>query len=267
MTEPLAWLNGQLLPISETKLSVFDLGIVQAATVTEMIRTVHHEPYELEKHLQRFQNSLQKTGFGQNFTLARLREIVEELVAHNAPLIPASHDLGIVIFATAGQNPSYLPIEQRSRAAEPTLCVHTVPLAFELWANLYHTGGKLVVPSTRQIPTDILDPRIKYRSRLHWYLADQEARQTDPGSRAVLLDENNHLTETNSGNFFIVEQGAILTPQPEKVLGGISQEILRELAGELNIPCHTENLTLERALEADEVLVSSTPWCLLPVTT
>lgn len=266
MTEPIAWLNGRLLPFTETRLPVTDLGIVQAATVTEMIRTIRHQPYCLPEHLERFQYSLNAVGFGQEFTPAKLTEIVQQVVTHNAALIPTAHDLGIVIFATAGQNSAYLPIPDRPHTSRPTLCVHTTPSAFELWAKLYASGGKLVTPAIRQIPRSILDPRIKYRSRLHWYLADQEAQRTDPGARAVLLDEDGHLTETSSGNFFIVRGKTLLTPAPEKVLAGISQQVVRELTEELGLEYRTTDLTVYDALHADEVLVSSTPWCLLPIT-
>ena len=52
----------------------------------------------------------------------------------------------------------------------------TFPLPFELWAEKYTTGQHLVTPSVRHLPPECLDPKIKARSRMHWYLADEQAR-------------------------------------------------------------------------------------------
>jgi branched-subunit amino acid aminotransferase/4-amino-4-deoxychorismate lyase len=122
------------------------------------------------------------------------------------------------------------------------------------------------VPSIRQIPTEILDPRFKYRSRLHWYLADREAHSIDPQAVALLQNVHGHLTETNSGNFFIVEQGRIRTARESDVLPGISQQFVKELAQVLEIPYEVGDISVERALLAEEAFVTSTTYCVLPVT-
>jgi branched-chain amino acid aminotransferase len=123
-----------------------------------------------------------------------------------------------------------------------------------------------VVPSIRQIPTEILDPRFKYRSRLHWYLADREAHAVDPTAVALLQNADGHLTETNSGNFFIVSEGTIRTAREADSLPGISQQFVRELAKELAIPYEVGDITLAEALAAEEAFVTSTTYCVLPVT-
>ena len=56
--EPIAYLNGQFVPISQAALSVFDLGIVAGASATEMVRTFRHVPFRLPEHLRRLEQSL-----------------------------------------------------------------------------------------------------------------------------------------------------------------------------------------------------------------
>lgn len=106
--EPIAWLNGQQVGISQAKLSVFDLGVVMGASVTEMIRTFAHRPFRLDDHLGRLERSLQAVGFPTGVSPEELADVVLELVDHNARLIPAGHDLGITVFVTAGLNLTYL---------------------------------------------------------------------------------------------------------------------------------------------------------------
>ena len=261
---PLAYLNGRYIPGDQAALPVWDRGVVQGATVTEMIRTFARVPFRLPQHLARLRVGLDYLGVALGKTDEELTEIVRKLVESRAPSLSPHSDLGIVILVTPGVIPMYageFPV-----AETPTLCVHTFPLPFPQWAAKYPLGQALVVPSIRQIPAEILDPRIKTRSRLHWYLADREARTVDPTAVALLHNADGHLTETNSGNFFVVSGGRIRTARAVDSLPGISQQFVQELAKELEIPYEVDDITIDFAFQADEAFVTSTTYCILPVT-
>lgn len=263
MAEPRAYLNGEWLPLSQARLSILDLGL-QGIAVAEMIRTFHHRPFRLEQHLQRLQHSLEAVGFDPGLSLSELADIGERLVRENSRLIPAAHDLGLVYFVTAGVNPTYLGAAG-GQLRRPSVGVQTFPLPFELWAAKYEAGQRLVIPQIRQLAAEALDPTIKHRSRLHWHLAEREARLVDPQANALLLDQQGHLTETASGNLCVVRGGVILTPA-ENALKGVSLQVVAELAADLEIPLRRVDLPPSDALAADEVFTTSTPYCLLPVT-
>jgi branched-chain amino acid aminotransferase len=261
---PLAYLNGRYIPGDQAALPVWDRGVVQGATVTEMLRTFQWVPFRLPQHLARLRLGLDYLGVELSETDEELTEIVRRLIESRTRALSPHADLGIVIFVTPGVIPMYageVPVLD-----SPTLCVHTFPLPFPQWAAKYQTGQALVVPSIRQIPAEILDPRIKYRSRLHWYLADREARTIDPTAVALLQNAVGHLTETNSGNFFVVSEGRIRTSRAVDSLPGISQQFVQELAKELAIPYEVGDITLDFAFQADEAFVTSTTYCILPVT-
>jgi branched-chain amino acid aminotransferase len=266
MPEPIAWLDGRLVPLSEAKLSVFDLGVVLGASITEMIRTFGHRPFRLDEHLDRMFRSLRGVGFGTELNRDELQSAALRVVEHNAKLIPESHDLGIVMFVTAGKNLTYLGLAGLEESRTPSVCVHTFPLPFELWAEKMERGQHLVTPGIRHIPAESLDPKIKSRSRLHWYLADQQAKLADPHALALALDRDGHVTETSTGNFFIVAGRTICTPPPRTALGGVSQQVVHELADRLGIEYKTADLRVYDVLNADEAFTSSTPYCLMPVT-
>lgn len=266
MAEPIAWLNGQHVPISQAQVSVFDLGLVLGASVTEMVRTFGHQPFRLEEHLRRLYRSLRAVGFPAILPPQELEQVVRDVVARNAPLIPPTHDLGISIFVTAGKNLTYLGAAGLEEARQPTVCVHTFPLPFELWAEKCTHGQHLVTPAVRHIPPDSLDPKVKYRSRLHWYLADQQARLADPHAGALILDHEGLLAETSTGNFFVVADNRLLTPHPRTALGGVSQMVVHELADQLGIEYATADLRPYDLYNADEAFTSSTPYCLMPIT-
>ena len=51
---------------------------------------------------------------------------------------------------------------------------------------------------------------MKHRSRMHFYLADKDARLLDPQAMALLLDLDGFVTETNGANFLMVD-GSVRT--------------------------------------------------------
>jgi branched-chain amino acid aminotransferase len=261
---PLAYLNGEYLPADEAQLPVWDRGVVQGATVTEMIRTFQRVPFRLTAHLARLRSSLSYLGITPTESDADLTVIVQRLIDSRATSLPPLGDVGIVILATPGAIAMYAGEVAVSKS--PTLCIHTFSLPFHQWGEKYQVGQALVVPSVRQIPSEILDPRFKYRSRLHWYLADRESHAIDPQAVALLQNVEGHLTETNSGNFFIVEQRRIRTARESDVLPGISQQFVKELAEELEIPYEVGDITIRNILQAEEAFVTSTTYCVLPVT-
>ncbi len=266
MPEPLAYLNGRVSPVSQTNLSIFDMGLVMGASITEMARTFRHDCFRLHEHIDRLFRSLKHVGFEMDLTRDALADLVLELVEHNARLVPANQDLGVSMFVTAGTALIYAGFEGMATHRKPTVCVHTFPLPCELWAEKYTTGQHVVTPSIRHLPPECLDPKIKARSRMHWYLADEQARLVDPKAIALLLDRQDNIAETSSANFFIVRSGRIITPTGRNTLQGISQQVVAEAAEQLDIRFEYGDFQTYDVINADEAFTSSTPYCILPVT-
>jgi branched-chain amino acid aminotransferase len=266
MNEPLVFLNGRLLPAPEASLAIFDAGIVLGATVTEMTRTFHKRPWRLGDHLDRLFRSLRYTRMDIGLSKEQLIGITHELVEHNARLLADGAELGLVHFVTAGEYATYASGSGRPARTTPTVCAHTFELPFELWAKKMQTGTHLVTPSIRHVPPQCYDPKVKYRSRMHYYLADQEARLVDPDASALLLDLAGNVTETSTANFLIVERGTIVSPTTVNTLPGISRAMVLELAGKLGIPCVERDFQVYNVVNADEAFTTSTPYCVMPVT-
>ncbi len=266
MTEPLVYLNGRMVPASRAHLAIFDAGIVLGATVTEMTRTFHHRLWRLGDHLDRLFRSLRYTRMEIGLSKEQLTAVSNELVEHNARLLEEGGELGLVHFVTAGEYPTYAGSSGRPARTTPTVCAHTFPMPWELWAKKMRTGAHLVTPSIRHVPPQCYDPKMKYRSRMHFYLADHEARLVDPEASALLLDLAGNVTETNAANFLIVERGTIVSPTTVNTLPGISRATVIELAAKLGIPFVERDLQVHSVMNADEAFTTSTPYCLMPVT-
>ncbi len=265
-TEPLVYLRGKLTPASQASLAIYDAGIVLGATVTDLVRTFHGELWRLEEHVRRFYRALKYTRIPVEVTQADWMEISHELVRHNRALLHPEDELCLVYFATPGELPVYAGAAGAAKGGGPTLCAHTFPLPFELWTEKFETGQHLITPSIRHVPPQCYDPKMKYRSRMHYYLADHEARLVDPAASALLLDLDGNVTETSGANFLIVSEGTIISPTLRNTLPGVSRQMIRELCAGLGLPFVERDFQVFDVLNADEAFTASTPYCILPVT-
>jgi branched-chain amino acid aminotransferase len=263
VTEPLVYLNGQFLPASQAHLAIYDAGLVLGATITEQTRTFLLQPFRLDAHLDRLFRALSLTRIDIGLSRAELIGIGDKLIAHNGGLLQPGDELGLIQFVTPGEYRTYAPSPARTM---PTVCVHTFVLPFELWADKMQKGAHLVTPSVRQVPPQCLDPNMKCRSRMHYYLAEKEAQLADADASALLLDLNGNVAETGAANFLIVSRGMIHSPTTRNTLPGISRATVMELAAELGIRFIERDISVSDALSADEAFLSSTPYCLMPVT-
>lgn len=251
------------MPITRAVLPLHDAGFVFGATITDLCRTFRHQLFRLDDHLGRFRQSCALAGVPQPIADSELAAIAAKLVAHNASLLAAADDLALVLFATPGPVGHYAGRTIIEPA--PTLGLHTFPLPFHRWRHYFQEGLHLIVPPTRQLPAECVDPRVKQRSRLHWWQAEQQAHIVDPVASALLLDIQGYVTETAFANFLIVRQGQVLSPKRQRILGGISLVVVEEMCHELNIPFAEMDLRLDDCQRAEEAFVTSSSFCIAPV--
>jgi branched-chain amino acid aminotransferase len=265
MSEPLAYLNGRWLPQSQAALPLHDAGFVMGATVSDLCRTFHHRLFRWADHLARFRRGLHATGIEPDLSDERITSLADNLVEHNAAILKQNQDLALVMFATPGPIGYFAGQSGGIGDGPATFGMHTFPLPLERYRRFHEHGIHLVVPDTRHVPGDCVNPHIKQRSRMQYWLAQRQAQVKAPGSQALLLDLDGNVTETAAANFLIVRQGIVISPPRKSILEGISLLVVRELCGELGIGFDEENLTVNDCLKADEAFLTSTPYCLAPV--
>ena len=258
----MAWLDGSMIPREALSIPVGDAGFVLGATVTEQLRTFAGRLFLPGRHAARFRESLLIAGVAAEPLVDAAFTAAAEVAAHNHAIGPAGGDLGVVIFATPGD----LPAQHEGRRSPPRVAVHTFPLAFTLWARAYDEGVSLRGVPVTQVPASSWPLALKCRSRMHYHLADQAAVAAEPGARAILCHLDGRVSEPSTANIAIVRRGEILTPPPADSLAGISLGHVRELATAHGIGWTERSLSLADLAAADEILLTSTPSCLLPAT-
>lgn len=266
MSEPLVFLNDRFLPASQAKLNIYDLGIVLGATLTEMTRTFRHRLFRAEDHVARLYRSLKFSGITVPLSPQEMLARTHELAEANCRLIGPGEDIGIVHFVTPGENALYAGSAGAAGPLRPTICIHSFPLRFEMWGHLFTEGAHVVTPSVRHIPPQCIDPKMKNRSRLHWWLADKQSQAVDPRAISLLLDLDGNVTECAGSNFVIVKGRTILSPTSRNILGGVSLQTVRELAQEIGMEFVEKDFQPYDVVNADEAWLTTTPYCMAPCT-
>ena len=159
-----------------------------------------------------------------------------------------------ILFATPGASRPGKP------SGSPTLGMYVIRLEGEPYRALITEGAKLIVPPTHHLPPDCLPRQAKMRSRLHWWLAELQAREADPDASALLADKAGHITETAAANFLIVRKGTITSPPRNQILDGISLMVVEELCASLGVKFEEHAIKIDDCLHADEALLTSTPY-------
>lgn len=253
----LAYWNGTWVPSTDISIPLDDLGFLMGVTVIERLRTFGGKLFRAEQHLERLRRSLKIMSWDAVALCREVETALAEFMRYNGHLFTSGDDWTITAFITPGKS---------AMASKPTVCVHGCPLPFQNWSEQFESGVDALIVDTRQVPGNCWSPELKCRSRLHYYLADQEAESRQPGARAILLDQDGCVGEGTTANVvaYFADRG-LVTPLRSKVLPGVSQEVLYELADSLGVAhCEADLLPAELA-KADEIFFTSTSVCLLPV--
>ena len=266
MKDRLVYLNGKFVPENEAKISIFDSALMFGDMVFEMTRSFNKKQFKLREHLERLFNGVKILQIPINLTIDELEKLCYEVIKVNDPVFNQTDEHRLMINISRGPLSIYAPIFNNK--IEPTIVIADFPLKWTVanMANLYDTGINAVVPSQRAIPSDLLDPKIKNRSRLHYQMANIEVSQYKGDNNwALLLDPDGFIAEGTGDNFFIVKNNKIITPEGRNILRGISRDYIFDLAKQLNIECIEKNITTYDVYTADEAFMTGTPFCILPV--
>jgi branched-subunit amino acid aminotransferase/4-amino-4-deoxychorismate lyase len=251
-----AYQNGDWISYENLRIAVDDVGFTLGATVTERLRTFHGRVFRLEEHLARMHHSLAVIGLDADRIVDELRVAIPSFVDRNASDLDSDNDWSIAVFATPGV-PS---------AGAPTVCVHGNSLPFRQWAQAYDEGIDVVISDVRQVPENCWPPSLKCRSRMHYYLADLQATARQPGSRAVLLDQDGFIGEATTANVLIFRAGeGLVSPPVDHILAGVSLGVILELAATIGENFVFRPISPEDFRAADEAFIASTSICIQPI--
>lgn len=254
--QALCWMDGEILPAAQARISVLDHGLLYGDGIFEGIRFYHGQPFRLQPHLQRLLDSAKAIGLMLPMELDAIAAAVQALLAQFA-----GENGYLRMVVTRGVGP--LGIDP-AQCAEPKLFIIADQLRMAQ-GGIREQGASVIIASTRRLGADGLDPRIKSLNYLNHILARMEATRAG-ADEAVLLNAQGRVTEGTVENLFIVRDGILLTPPPiEGVLKGITRDCIIELANQQGIPFQETALAPYDLYTADECFMTGTGAELIPV--
>jgi branched-chain amino acid aminotransferase len=263
MAERLVYLNGEFVPESEAKISIFDSAVMLGDTATESTRTFRQRPFKLDEHVRRLYRSLKIMRLDAELSPEAMRGATLETLERNLSSYSAGEDMWLVHNVSRGV---FHPAGDPSVRRRPTVIIHSAPMDLTYWAEFYVRGCHAVTPPSRAMPAAALDPKIKNRSRLAYTLAELEVKLVDPRAQGILLDLDGFLAENKGGNFFVVEEGVLKTPPTWQALAGVTRDTTIEIARRRGITVEVAPLQPYDVYAADEAFFTSTPYCIMPAT-
>jgi branched-chain amino acid aminotransferase len=249
------YVNGEYVPRDQARISIFDVGFLRGDAVFDTTSAWNGRIFKLSAHLERLELSLRAARIPCPLGLEELRGVIVETARRCG--LPNAYIQTIV---TRGEPP--LGVRDLTRC-RPGLIVFVVPYVFILNQDQIRAGGRAIIASTRALPVQCLDPKIKSLSRMHFDLAMLQGKGAGMDV-SLMLDLGGHVTEGPGFNVFAVRGGELFSP-PEGILMGITRQTVFELAAEHQIPAREAQLTAYDLYAADEIFITSTAGGIMPL--
>ena len=246
------FLNGRWLAQDQAHVSVMDRGFLFGDGVYELIPVYSRQPFRLEQHLGRLQQSLDGIGLANPHR-------PEEWIALVAQLAREAEweDQSIYIQVTRG------PMAVRNHAfpkqVTPTVLLLAEPMATPPASQ---RAQGIAVVSTADIRWLRCD--LKTTSLLANCLLRQMA--VAAGCVETVLFRDGFLTEGSASSIFVVKDGVLLAPiKNHLMLPGITYDVVLELAAQHGLPHAVRDITEAETRAADELWMCSSTKEVLPI--
>jgi branched-chain amino acid aminotransferase len=264
----LVYFNGQFVPETEARISIYDSALMFGDMVFEMTRSFGKKQFKLREHIERLYAGIKILRIPVAMTPEEMEQACHRTVEANEHLFAEDDEHRLMIDVSRGLLGIYEGIEGLHKG--PNVIIADFPLRWTVasMSKLFDVGINAVITSQRAIPASLLDPKVKNRSRIHYLVANIESSQVE-GDRnwALLLDPDGFVAEGTGDNFFIVKNGVVITPEGRNILRGISRAyIIEELCPQLDMQLVEKNIEAYDVYTADEAFMTGTPFCMLPVT-
>ncbi len=251
------WLNGDLVPRDEAKVSIFDAGFVVGDGVWEGLRLHRGALLFLETHLDRLYAGAAQIRLDIGLDRPALTAALWATMAANG----FEDGVHIRVMVTRGPK-SGANQDPRNALGRPTVVIlaeRKVPSP-----ALATRGLSLATSDIRCTPAEMFDMRLNSHSRLNLISALLQA--IDKGAdEALMLDPHGFVSSCNATNLFIVRDGHVLTSTGEYCFNGVTRANVIDLCRVHGIPVALCDFDLDMAHAADEAFVTGTFGGLTPV--
>ncbi|MEK7749400.1 MAG: branched-chain-amino-acid transaminase, partial [Planctomycetota bacterium] len=250
------YINGQIVPQEDAKISVFDHGLLYGDGVFEGIRAYNGKIFTLDEHLDRLYDSATAISLKIPITKAEMAEAIKQTMKANNLT-----DSYIRLVVTRGVGKLGL---DPNKCATPQIIIITDTI--ELYSKaLYERGLDIVTVTTIRNHFSALDPKIKSLNYLNNILAKIESIQAGAGE-ALMLNKDGYVAECAGDNMFIFKNNILRTPPSSAgILVGITRNVVMKLATAMGLQVKEELMTRYDLYIAEECFLTGTAAEINPV--
>ena len=248
------YVNGDYLPESDAKISIFDRGFLMADGVYEVTSVLDGKLIDFDGHAVRLERSLNELEMRSPGTKDELLAIHRTLVKVNEienglvylQITRGSDGDRDFVFPDADTNPTLVLFTQRKSKPDDN------PAALK--------GIKIIsIEDVRWGRRDIKNIQLLYPS-----MGKMMAKNA--GADDAWMTEDGYVTEGTSNNAYIVKGNKIITRGlSNDILHGITRAAVLRFAREAQMDVEERNFTIEEAKEADEAFITSATMFVTPV--
>ncbi len=253
----LVWLNGKVQNLEDAVVPAADHAHLYGDGLFEGIRFYNRKVFKLDAHLRRLYEGIRYLGFEMQMGVDEMKEVVLD-VCKQADLTDGYIRLNVTRGTGLGLDPRNIDRKPNVMVMVSTISLYP-PEAYEL-------GLRAVSVSTRVIPPQSLDPRLKTIGR---YVANiyakLEANRQGAGE-GIMLNTEGYLAEATGDNIFVVRDGVVSTPHIScGILGGITRQTVIDLCRNSGMTVREEFMTLYDLFAADESFLTGTAAEVIPL--
>ncbi|MDG1375699.1 MAG: D-amino-acid transaminase [Yoonia sp.] len=248
------YLNGEYMPETEAKVSIFDRGFLMADGVYEVTTVLDGKLIDFDGHAVRLARSLSELDMGNPISKDDLLAVHRELIRLN------EIDQGMIYLQITRGAPS-----DRDFAFPPEGTPQTIVLFTQNKPGLAESpaarkGIKVIsIEDQRWARRDIKTVQLLYPS-----LGKMMAKAA--GCDDAWMVEDGVVTEGTSNNAYIVKGNTIITRNlGHEILHGITRAAVLRFAREAQMTVEERPFTIAEAQEADEAFVTSASTFVMPV--
>jgi D-alanine transaminase len=248
------YLNGEYLPESEGKVSIFDRGFLFSDSVYEVVSVLGGKLVDFDRHVERLARSMSGLKMPPPPARDAILSFCRELVVRNAL------DEGVIYLQVTRGNPGDRDFAAPPADTVPTIMAFTQVMALVDRPEVERGLSVITLPDKRWGMAHIKTTQLLYASLMK--MAAKEA-----GADDAWMVRDGFVTEGTSQNAHIVTTDGVLITHPldDEALHGITQVALKELAAREGVAIEIRRFTADEAKQAVEAMNSAASAFIMPV--
>jgi len=246
----LIYVNGEMVPRNEAKISVFDSGFLMGDGIWESARLHEGVLVFIDDHLKRLFKGAKALAMNLEYSADDFKQMLYKTIKAN----DMYDHVHLRMMVTRGEKTTPY---QSPAATKPGTTVVIIPEYKTPSVRKKNQGIKLFTAHVRRGYPDIQDHKINSHSKHNCIQACIQAIAAG-ADEALMLDPHGFVATCNSTHFFMVTHGEVWTSSGDFCLGGITRGKIIDLCQQLKIPVKEKNFSLFDVYSADEVFITGT---------